>query len=80
LIRSSTEIVRSIGDFNSLCSFGGGNVKSPMCFGATVTAVVIFRYPTASLGRFHAAQTQPAASLRLLSQPTWNDARGAGLA
>ena len=30
--------------------------------------------------RFHAAQTQPAASLRLLSQPTWNDARGAGLA
>ena len=28
------------------------------------------------VGRFHAAQTQPAASLRLPQQPAWNDARG----
>ncbi len=32
-------------------------------------------YAVASPGRFHAAQTQPAASLRLPSQPAWNDAR-----
>ena len=36
--------------------------------------------PMASLGRFHAAQTQLAASPRLLAQPAWNDARGGILA
>jgi hypothetical protein len=43
LIRPIEEIVRSIDDFNSLCSFGGSNFKSPVCLGATVAAVVIFR-------------------------------------
>ena len=43
MIRLSAKIVRSIGYFNALCSFGGSNFKSPVCFGATVIAVVIFR-------------------------------------
>jgi hypothetical protein len=43
LIRQSAKIVQSIGDFNLLCSFGGSNFKSLVCFGATATAVVIFR-------------------------------------
>jgi hypothetical protein len=36
-------MVRLIGDFNALCSFGGSNFKSPVYFGATATAIVIFR-------------------------------------
>jgi hypothetical protein len=44
-----------IGDFNSLDNFCGSNFKSYECFGATATAVVMFRYRMASLGRFHAA-------------------------
>ena len=52
------------------------NFKLHECFGAIVIAVVIFRYPMARPGRFHAAHTQQAASLRLLSQPAWNDVGG----
>jgi hypothetical protein len=43
LISPNGEIIRSICDFNLLCSFGGSRFKSHECFGAIATAVVIFR-------------------------------------
>lgn len=45
LIRLIVKIVRSSGNFNVLCCFGGRDLKSPMGVGATGTAAVIFRAP-----------------------------------
>ena len=87
LIRPSAKIVQSIGEFNLLCSFGGSNFKSPVCFGATATTVVIFRERIVHRVRNGCAtprgvsilwQSLGDSTLRLLSQPTWNDVVGWG--
>ncbi len=87
MIRQSAKIVRSIGDFNSLCNFGESNFNTPICAGALVTAVVIFRYRMLHRVRNGYAtprgvpilwQAEGDSTLRLLSQPAWNDVVGWG--
>ncbi len=93
LIRPSTKIMQSIGDFNLLCNFGGRNFKSPVCLSVTVVAVVCaISLTDGAQGtrqvRSHAIPRRVPilwhasgdSTRRLLSQPDWNDARGEILA
>jgi len=53
------EIIRLIGDFNLLCSFGGSNFNTPICVGALMSAVVMFRYMYVTLGRQRVRSRSP---------------------
>ena len=56
------EIIRLIGDFNSLCSFGGSNFNTPICVGTLMSAVVMFRYMHVTLGRQRVRSHSPFAA------------------